>query len=117
MLGYEDIRLDLAKAMGWTNIEKEEGLDEYYGSPPQCPEINSRLADPWNDAEDAEELGSWLIVEGFEVEERSNSKHCAITIWKGCFTKGTVTCFEHQQPDPGMRRRFALIQAAWLATA
>lgn len=132
MEGYEEMRRGLAEAMGWRNIEEAwpespELQAKYprvvwWGRPPAGPDALDTIPDPLHRAEDAEALEAWLVGQ-FHVFTEANRDFYSVRV-AGPFIRddgsdeyldvdGVVGATD--EPNPALRRRQALVLAAWQA--
>lgn len=128
-MDYDSIRRGLAEAMGYTHIlDGSDGPTGRLSIAGGLREARRPLPDPLNDAEDAEALEAWLVGQGWHVKVYSGRSFARAWAWRrkpGRPITGQESwegeenaggsVYATDEPNPAIRRRRALVEAAWQA--
>lgn len=118
MTDYDTMRRGLAEAMGWTDLHPEfpgvNGAELRGVNPHGLGRIRTGVPNPLRRADDAEALEAWLVEEGADIEMEHSVDETRISVWL-CQPSPVAVLTRDDEPDPVLRRRRALVQAAWAA--
>jgi hypothetical protein len=115
-MDYDSIRRGLLTAMGWSDLYLASDTDHHHDEGELIGRAPSGFfesaPDFFHRAEDAEALEAWLVGQGWEVW------HTRATTWvsdHGPKNLDGVRVQATEEPSSTLRRRRALVLAAWRA--
>lgn len=108
-----EMRIRLAEAMRWTEIE-ENGYGDLVGMPPD-DNCREPLPDPLEDDTDAARLRAWCVGRGWECNLFHGSEEGAVwtgsCVWDRRHAIHRVYVYHTEESDPLRRERLALCRA------